>query len=332
MKHHNLDDPQLAPTQRWVRDLQGASPNGFSALTRGQMRFASDESLLVEGSMVGSDNVELGIPAHMDWRGTAVFKGGLSVGVGWNSESGGFVVGDYLNKRISTFNGNTYHNGNAYHNESVMVDANAAADNYLRVGTTDNPIPTYINGDLTTRGDIRMFNLLETDTPDDYNVLMVNVNGFVFKGPKVGGIGGGGETNPGDPSGTGLVKPFPWSTVTSEFGPRESPGGIGSTYHEGIDFGYWPAAAGAAIGSAGPGIASFVGYSGGWGNLVVIDHGGGIKTYYAHMSGFAVSPSQSVNQGQTLGWIGSTGNSTGPHLHMEVRVNDVAMNPRNYLV
>ncbi|WP_265415377.1 M23 family metallopeptidase [Gulosibacter molinativorax] len=174
---------------------------------------------------------------------------------------------------------------------------------------------------------------METATPDDYNILMVNVNGFVFKGPKVGGIGTGpGPIDPGNPGATGLVKPFPWSTVTSEFGPRESPGGIGSTNHLGIDFGYWPATYGAAIGAVGSGTVTFAGWAGGYGNAVRIDHGGGIHSYYAHQSSIVVSVGQTVNQMQTIGYIGSTGNSTGPHLHLEIIVDGVERNPRNYLV
>ena len=65
--------------------------------------------------------------------------------------------------------------------------------------------------------------------------------------------------------------------------------------------------------------------------MIVIDHGGGVQTYYAHLSAWQVYSGQSVSQGQVIGNVGSTGNSTGPHLHIEVRLNGVAMNPERYI-
>ncbi len=74
----------------------------------------------------------------------------------------------------------------------------------------------------------------------------------------------------------------------------------------------------------------FAGPEGGYGNFVLIDHGGGIVTGYAHQSRIAVTQGQSVTQGQVIGFEGSTGDSTGPHLHFEVRVNAVPQNPRGF--
>ena len=68
-----------------------------------------------------------------------------------------------------------------------------------------------------------------------------------------------------------------------------------------------------------------------WGNYILIDHGNGLATLYAHLSGFAVSAGQSVSQGQTIGYVGSTGYSTGPHLHVEVWVNGSRVNPAGYI-
>ena len=98
--------------------------------------------------------------------------------------------------------------------------------------------------------------------------------------------------------------------------------------HRGIDQG---AATGTAIGASKAGTVIFANWQGGYGRLVLVDHHDGVVTAYAHMSSFSVGVGTSVSRGQTLGAVGSTGNSTGPHLHFETRVNGNAVNPRQYL-
>jgi murein DD-endopeptidase MepM/ murein hydrolase activator NlpD len=98
--------------------------------------------------------------------------------------------------------------------------------------------------------------------------------------------------------------------------------------HEGIDLG---AAYGSPIAAAGAGSVIYAGWLGGYGNLTVIDHGGGLATAYGHQSSIVVSCGQDVSQGQTIGYVGSTGHSTGPHLHFEVRVNGAPVDPLGYL-
>lgn len=110
--------------------------------------------------------------------------------------------------------------------------------------------------------------------------------------------------------------------VTSGFGRRWG------RMHEGIDIG---AASGAPIWAARDGIVTYTGRMGGYGNLVLIDHGGGIVTAYAHQSRIATSPGARVSAGQRIGSVGSTGNSTGSHLHFEVRVGGSPRNPLRYL-
>jgi len=110
--------------------------------------------------------------------------------------------------------------------------------------------------------------------------------------------------------------------VTSNFGQRWG------RAHEGIDIG---APTGAAIVAARSGTVAFAGAQGGYGNLVLIDHGDGIVTAYAHQSRILVSAGQSVGAGGQIGAVGSTGNSTGPHLHFEVRVGGAARDPMGYL-
>jgi murein DD-endopeptidase MepM/ murein hydrolase activator NlpD len=80
------------------------------------------------------------------------------------------------------------------------------------------------------------------------------------------------------------------------------------------------------------GRVSFVGWQNGYGQLVIVDHGGGLTTRYGHLSHIDVELDQVVSRAQLLGKVGSTGRSTGPHLHYEVRINDEAVNPLPYLL
>jgi murein DD-endopeptidase MepM/ murein hydrolase activator NlpD len=98
--------------------------------------------------------------------------------------------------------------------------------------------------------------------------------------------------------------------------------------HEGIDI---TCATGTPVRAAGAGTVIWAGWRGGYGNLVVVDHGGGLSTAYAHNSAYASSVGQSVAAGQVISYAGSTGNSSGPHVHFEVRVNGSAVDPLRYL-
>jgi len=130
-----------------------------------------------------------------------------------------------------------------------------------------------------------------------------------------------GSTGSGQPSAAGFIWPCD-GVVTSGFGMRWG------RMHEGIDIG---CAYGAPNRAAAAGTVIYAGWMSGYGNLVVVDHGNGLSTAYAHASSLAVSVGQSVAQGQTVSYVGSTGHSTGPHLHFEVRVNGVAVDPLAYL-
>jgi murein DD-endopeptidase MepM/ murein hydrolase activator NlpD len=110
--------------------------------------------------------------------------------------------------------------------------------------------------------------------------------------------------------------------ITSPFGWRWG------RMHEGIDLG---AAYGTPIAAAGAGTVIYAGWLGGYGNLTVIDHGGGLSTAYGHQSHIGVVVGQQVTQGEIIGNVGSTGHSTGPHLHFEVRVDGRAVDPLGYL-
>lgn len=138
----------------------------------------------------------------------------------------------------------------------------------------------------------------------------------------------GGNNNGGSTVGTGnLVWPSYCTYITSRQGPRVHP--ITGEYknHGGTDIG---ASYGSAIYAADSGkvVSSSDGWNGGWGNYVMIDHGNGMQTLYAHMSSRAVSVGQTVKRGQTIGYVGSTGMSTGPHLHFEMYVNGSRIDPQ----
>ena len=117
--------------------------------------------------------------------------------------------------------------------------------------------------------------------------------------------------------------------ISSGFGFRANPfTGGGGEFHPGLDF---KGPMGAPIYAAARGTVSFVGQRSGYGNCVEIDHGNGLVTRYAHMSGFRTTLGKAVVPGEQIGLIGSTGRSTGPHLHFEVRIGDRPVNPRPFL-
>lgn len=120
------------------------------------------------------------------------------------------------------------------------------------------------------------------------------------------------------------VKPVV-GTITSRFGAVES---IRDHAHQGMDI---AAPNGTSIKAAAPGKIIQAGYYGGYGKLIIIDHGNGVSTYYGHCSKLNVSVGESVEAGDIIGAVGSTGNSTGNHLHFEIRLNGSQINPENYI-
>ncbi len=132
---------------------------------------------------------------------------------------------------------------------------------------------------------------------------------------------------PGDPS----VQGYDWPLVgrlSSGFGPRVHPIFGTRRMHTGLDIGATP---GEPIYAAKAGVVIFAGWRGGYGNAVVVDHGDGFSTLYAHQSQIGVSAGQQVVMGDVVGYVGSTGWSTGPHLHFELRLNGSPIDPLPYL-
>lgn len=123
---------------------------------------------------------------------------------------------------------------------------------------------------------------------------------------------------------------FPFhGTITSTFGHRENPfGGDNVETHKGIDI---RAPFGAPVKAMAKGQVSFAGLRGGFGNCIIIQHGNGFETLYGHLSKILVSPGQKIAIGQEIGKVGSTGRSTGPHLHYEIHKNGQKINPQSFL-
>lgn len=126
-----------------------------------------------------------------------------------------------------------------------------------------------------------------------------------------------------------LAWPSATSRISSYYGTRSNPfGGSGYEFHSGIDI---PGPIGTSIYAAESGVVTRTGYIGSYGYAVYIDHGNGMQTRYAHLTSYSVSVGQRVSRGQQIARMGSTGRSTGPHLHFEVLINGNTRNPLNYL-
>ena len=127
------------------------------------------------------------------------------------------------------------------------------------------------------------------------------------------------------------IKPSIWpieGRLLSSFGSRTDPFNGGDAFHPGVDI---SASMGSPVKVTADGVVEHADWSGSYGKLVIVEHGGGLKTYYAHLSNFDVIPGQEVRRGQVVGRSGSTGRSTSPHLHYEVRQGNAPVNPYKYL-
>jgi murein DD-endopeptidase MepM/ murein hydrolase activator NlpD len=116
--------------------------------------------------------------------------------------------------------------------------------------------------------------------------------------------------------------------VTGSFGERIDPFNGEGAFHNGVDI---SSSYGQPVMAAADGVVEFADLFGGYGRAIIVEHGRGISTRYGHLSGFAVTVGQPVHRGDILGYVGLSGRSTGPHLHYEVRINDIPVNPHKYL-
>ncbi len=130
---------------------------------------------------------------------------------------------------------------------------------------------------------------------------------------------------------TGTEAPTLWPVmgrISSSFGERLDPFNGEGAFHAGLDI---AAAYGTSVRAPADGVIAKAGPANGYGREIIVDHGGNVTTIYGHLSGYAVVAGQLVKQGQVIGYIGSAGRSTGPHLHYEVRINNIPVNPHKYL-
>ncbi len=116
--------------------------------------------------------------------------------------------------------------------------------------------------------------------------------------------------------------------ITGSFGERIDPFNGEGAFHSGVDI---ASSYGQPVIAPADGVVEFADFMGGYGRMIVLDHGHSLTTRYGHLSGVAVVAGQTVHRGDTIGYVGLTGRSTGPHLHYEVRINDTPVNPHKYL-
>ncbi|MEL1135681.1 peptidoglycan DD-metalloendopeptidase family protein [Desulfitobacterium sp. THU1] len=202
--------------------------------------------------------------------------------------------------------------------ETIPFDVVTKVDSKLASGTSKVTKAGADGEKVVTYSYVQKNDKVVSKAVVDEKVTKEAVSQVVAKGPKrvqVASASRGSGVVPG------LVRPYGGST-SSYYGYR------GGEFHTGIDY---AGPVGESFVAAAAGTVISAGWQGNYGNCIVIDHGNGIQTRYAHASKLLVSVGQSVSQGETIGLVGSTGRSTGSHLHFEVIVNGDTVNPRNYV-
>lgn len=162
-------------------------------------------------------------------------------------------------------------------------------------------------------------------TLDRFNFLEQNASAVVLASD------GGLNLLPGTKLANAPFMPTLWPVmgrITSPFGERRDPFGGEGEFHTGVDI---ASHYGDPVRAAGDGVVIFAGERGGYGRAIIIDHGFGITTWYAHLSAYAIQPGTPVKRGDVIGYEGDSGRATGPHVHFEVRLNNAPVNPMRYL-
>lgn len=228
---------------------------------------------------------------------------------------------------------------------SVFDKLKSEAKNYYKVyevyGSKENDESVYYNSIEDAQNYIDLINSKYSDVDDEFKINALYVENEVSEdtikqakekleeslNAKVAEINKQKEIDSKTINGVYIASvPVSNGHITSRFGSRES---IRNHTHKGIDI---AASYGTDIKAVADGTIEYASYnSGGYGNLVIIDHGNGIKTYYGHCSKLCVSVGQKVNAGDLIAKVGSTGNSTGNHCHFEIRVNGSQIDPQKYV-
>lgn len=234
---------------------------------------------------------------------------------------------------------------NCVNENSVFDKLKSEAKNYYKVyevyGSKENDESVYYNSIEEAQNYIDLINSKYSDVDDEFKINTLYVENEVSEdtikqakekleeslNAKVAEINKQKEIDSKTINGVYIASvPVSNGHITSRFGSRES---IRNHTHKGIDI---AASYGTNIKAVADGTIEYASYnSGGYGNLVIIDHGNGIKTYYGHCSKLCVSVGQKVNAGDVIAKVGSTGNSTGNHCHFEIRVNGSQIDPQKYV-
>lgn len=234
---------------------------------------------------------------------------------------------------------------NCVNENSVFDKLKSEAKNYYKVyevyGSKENDESVYYNSIEEAQNYIDLINSKYSDVDDEFKINALYVENEVSEdtikqakekleeslNAKVAEINKQKEIDSKTINGVYIASvPVSNGHITSRFGSRES---IRNHTHKGIDI---AASYGTDIKAVADGTIEYASYnSGGYGNLVIIDHGNGIKTYYGHCSKLCVSVGQKVNAGDVIAKVGSTGNSTGNHCHFEIRVNGSQIDPQKYV-
>ena len=232
-----------------------------------------------------------------------------------------------LRERVSEQNLSLYHLDAKFEGLSAEVERLRAMDSRIRslVKVNDSlqgKSSRGVGGAETPEASVpnRLDKLLDLKFDRMKKDLLVDVNGLDALGEILDGRRLLLESVPGG-----------WpvrGTLSSVFGVRTSPFTETPVFHHGLDI---VARTGTPVLASASGVVAKSGYEAQYGNVVVIDHGAGYRSVYAHMSSAGVEEGEFVNRGEELGKVGSTGRSTGPHLHYEVRVNGLPVNPARFL-
>ncbi len=299
----------VSTAQTMLSNLWNAFSTGFSNLWSSVSGWAATVVTNISSALSGlwqigsdalqdfSDGMKSGFESLWtnitSWCGTVVDKFKEALGIASPSkvmtELGGFVTEGF-------FNG-----------------LSAADWGGFATGIMDQVVEAFKNGGATLSA---LVSKLGSGITSILSSMGVDLSGLF------GGTGGGNVQSLG-----GLLWPTTSSSITSWFGYRNDTGGVGSTYHQGLDIG---AGYGEPIYAAADGQVEVASWYGGYGNAVKLANGDGIETLYGHMSAIAVGAGDIVSKGQVIGYVGSTGNSTGPHLHFSVLVNGEQVDPSQF--